>query len=118
MFDPIAYEKSSGVLNMIEAYVGPAKFREAVSSYLTRYSSSNAAGEDFWQEVTRVTEKPVNRIMRSFVDQPGSPMLSVRTACVAGKTRVTVRQQRFVGTPGRPGAGARRRRSRGPCRCA
>ena len=100
VFDPIAYEKTSGVLNMIEAYVGPAKFQEAVSSYLTRYSSSNAAGEDFWQEVTRVTEKPVNRIMRSFVDQPGSPMLSVHTACVAGKTRVTVRQQRFVGTPG------------------
>ena len=100
VFDPIAYEKTSGVLNMIEAYVGPAKFKEAVSSYLRRYASSNAAGEDFWQEVTRVTEKPVNRIMRSFVDQPGSPMLSVRTACVAGKTRVTVRQQRFVGTPG------------------
>ena len=104
VFDPIAYEKTSGVLNMIEAYVGPAKFKEAVSSYLTRYSSSNAAGEDFWQEVTRVTEKPVNRIMKSYVDQPGSPMLSVRTACVAGKTRVTVRQQRFVGTPGEAAA--------------
>ena len=99
VFDPIAYEKTSGVLNMIEAYVGPQKFKEAVSSYLTRYSSSNAAGEDFWQEVTRVTEKPVNRIMKSFVDQPGSPMLSVHTSCVAGKTRVRVTQQRFVGAP-------------------
>ncbi len=38
VFDPIAYEKTSGVLNMIEAYVGPAKFKEAVSSYLTRYA--------------------------------------------------------------------------------
>ncbi len=104
VFDPIAYEKTSGVINMLEAYVGPAKFKEAVSSYLTRYSGSNAAGEDFWQEVTRVTEKPVNRIMKSFVDQPGSPMLSVRTACVAGSTRVTVRQQRFVGTPAAAGA--------------
>ncbi|MEZ5421241.1 MAG: M1 family metallopeptidase [Vicinamibacterales bacterium] len=47
VFDPIAYEKTSGVLNMIEAYVGPEKFREAISSYLTRYASSNAAGEDF-----------------------------------------------------------------------
>ena len=106
VFDPIAYEKTSGVLNMLEAYVGPEKFKQAVSSYLTRYSSSNAAGEDFWQEVTRVTEKPVNRIMKSFVDQPGSPMLTVRTQCVSGKTRVTVRQQRFVGTPADAGAGA------------
>ena len=102
VFDPIAYEKTSGVINMVEAYVGPEKFREAVSSYLTRYSLANAAGEDFWNEVTRVTEKPVNRLMRSFVDQPGAPMLSVRTSCVAGKTRVTVRQQRFDAPAGAP----------------
>ena len=49
--------------------------------------SSNAAGEDFWTEMTRVTEKPVNRIMKSFVDQPGAPMLSVQTRCVGGDTR-------------------------------
>ncbi len=104
VFDPIAYEKTAGVLNMIEAYVGPDKFAEGVSAYLKRYAEGNAAGEDFWQEMTRVTEKPVNRIMKSYVDQPGSPMLSVRTACVDGKTRVTVRQQRFVGAP--PAAGA------------
>ncbi|MBP7777688.1 MAG: M1 family metallopeptidase [Acidobacteria bacterium] len=106
VFDPIAYEKTAGVIGMIEAYVGPDKFREAVSSYLTRYASANAAGEDFWNEVTRVTEKPVNRIMRSFVDQPGAPLLSVTTACVGGKTRVTVRQQRFDGGTGRTGAAA------------
>ena len=73
VFDPIAYEKTSGVLNMIEAYVGPDAFRKGVSAYLTRYSSGNAAGEDFWTEMTRVTEKPVNRVMRSFVDQAGVP---------------------------------------------
>ncbi|MEZ5289504.1 MAG: M1 family metallopeptidase [Vicinamibacterales bacterium] len=98
VFDPIAYEKTSGVLNMVEAFVGPEAFRKGISAYLTRYSSSNAAGEDFWNEVTRVTEKPVNRIMRSFVDQPGAPMVTVRTACVDGKTRVSVRQFRFDGT--------------------
>ncbi|MEZ5419560.1 MAG: M1 family metallopeptidase [Vicinamibacterales bacterium] len=106
VFDPIAYEKTSGVLNMIEAYVGPEAFRKGVSAYLTRYSSSNAAGEDFWNEVTRVTEKPVNRIMRSFVDQPGAPMLSVSTSCQGGNTRVTVRQRRFNGTPSASGTAA------------
>ncbi len=99
VFDPIAYEKTSGVLNMIEAYVGPEAFRKGVSAYLTRYSSGNAAGEDFWMEMTRVTEKPVNRVMRSFVDQPGAPVLSVRTRCVGGNTQVTVRQRKFEGAP-------------------
>ena len=100
VFDPIAYEKTSGVINMLEAFVGPEAFRKGVSAYLTRYSSSNAAGEDFWNEVTRVTEKPVNGVMRSFVDQPGAPVLSVSTACVGGNTKVTVKQRRFDGAPG------------------
>ncbi len=104
VFDPIAYEKTSGVLNMLEAYVGPEAFRKGVSAYLTRYSSGNAAGEDFWTEMTRVTEKPVNRVMRSFVDQPGAPVLSVRTRCVGGNTQVTVRQRKFEGAPAAAGA--------------
>ena len=99
VFDPIAYEKTAGVLGMLEAYVGPEKFRQGVSSYLSKFASSNAAGEDFWNEVTRVTEKPVNRIMKSFVEQPGAPMLTVRTRCVGGNTEVSLKQQRFVGTP-------------------
>jgi aminopeptidase N len=99
VFDPIAYEKTSGVLNMLEAYVGPEAFRKGVSDYLKRYSSGNAAGEDFWMEMTRSTEKPVNRVMRSFVDQPGAPVLSVRTRCIGGDTQVTVRQRKFEGAP-------------------
>jgi aminopeptidase N len=100
VFDPIAYEKTAGVLGMIEAYVGPEKFRQGVSSYLNKYSLSNAAGEDFWTEMTRVTEKPVNRIMQSFVEQAGAPLLSVKTRCVGGATEVAIAQSRFVGTPG------------------
>ncbi|MFA5910794.1 MAG: M1 family metallopeptidase [Vicinamibacterales bacterium] len=106
VFDPIAYEKTAGVLGMIEAYVGPEAFRKGVSSYLSKYSLSNAAGEDFWTEVTRVTEKPVNRIMKSFVEQPGAPMLSVETRCVSGHTEVSLKQQRFTGSPAPAAAAA------------
>ena len=99
VFDPIAYEKTSGVLNMIEAYVGPESFRRGVSSYLKKYAQGNAAGEDFWLEMTRVTEKPVNRIMKSLVDQAGAPLLSVSSRCVNNTTEVSIKQRRFTGTP-------------------
>jgi puromycin-sensitive aminopeptidase len=99
VFDPIAYEKTAGVLGMIEAFVGREPFRRGVSSYLNKYSLGNAAGEDFWTEMTRVTEQPVNRIMKSFVEQPGAPLLSVKTRCVAGATEVSIAQSRFVGAP-------------------
>jgi aminopeptidase N len=104
VFDPIAYEKTGSVLAMIEAYVGPEAFRRGVSSYLKRFAYSNASGEDFWAEMTRVTGKPVDQILRSFVDQPGIPLLSVETSSGGGSTEVRLTQQRFwltapAGTP-------------------
>ncbi len=100
VFDAIAYEKTSAVLRMIEAYVGADAFRQAIGSYLKKFSYSNAAGEDFWTEVARVTGRPVDRILRSFVEQPGAPVLTVRTSCSGGAGEIAVTQSRFVGTPG------------------
>ena len=53
VFDGIAYEKTAAVLRMIEKYVGRTFAR--VSPRIKKYSYSNAAGEDFWNEVARVT---------------------------------------------------------------
>ncbi len=100
VFDAIAYEKTSAVLRMIEAYVGADAFRQAIGSYLKKFSYSNAAGEDFWTEVARVTGRPVDRILRSFVEQPGAPVLTVRTSCSGGAGEIALTQSRFVGTPG------------------
>ena len=100
VFDGIAYEKTAGVLRMIEAYVGADTFRKGIASYLRSYAYSNAAGEDFWGEMTRVTGRPVDRIMQSFVEQAGAPVVTVRTRCSAGKAETTIAQRRFVGTPG------------------
>jgi aminopeptidase N len=99
VFDPIAYEKTSGVLNMIEAFVGAEAFRQGVSSYLKKYAYGNAAGEDFWTEMARVTGKPVDQIMKSYVDQTGAPVISARTTSTQGATDVTLTQQRFYGSP-------------------
>ena len=100
VFDGIAYQKTAAVLRMIETYVGSEAFRKGVASYLKKYSYSNAAGEDFWSEVARVTGKPVDRIMRSFVDQMGAPVLSVRNSCSQNKTEIDLKVNRFLGTPG------------------
>jgi aminopeptidase N len=100
LFDAIAYEKTAAVLRMVEAYVGPDSFQKSVSSYLRKYSYANATGEDFWNEVTRVTGKPVDRVMQSFVDQPGVPVLSIATRCLNPGSQITITQDRFLGAPG------------------
>jgi aminopeptidase N len=99
LFDPIAYEKSAGVIRMVENFVGKDAFRQAVASYIKKYAFGNAAAEDFWNEVTRVTGKPVDRIMTSYVDQPGVPVLRVASACQGSSTIVKLHQERFSGAP-------------------
>jgi aminopeptidase N len=100
VFDGIAYEKTAAVLRMIESYVGAESFQKAVRSYLKKYSWGNAAGEDFWNEVASVTGRPIDRILKSFVDQPGVPILSVSMSCSEGTATITASQARFFGSPG------------------
>jgi aminopeptidase N len=82
LFDPISYEKAGSVLRMVEAYVSPEVFRRGVNVYLRRFSYGNATAEDFWGAVTAASGRPVDKIMPTFVDQPGEPLVTVKSACV------------------------------------
>lgn len=95
LFDGIAYGKAAAVLHMVEQYVGPDVFRSGVKRYLEKYSYGNATAEDFWNTLAEVSKKPMAKIMSSFVDQPGVPMLSVRSQCSGKKMTVEATQQRF-----------------------
>ncbi len=95
-FDAIAYEKGAAVLRMVEAYVGEETFRKGVNLYLSEHVEGNATSEDFWNTQTRVSKKPVDKIMTSFVTQPGVPVVSVASKCEGGNTRVTLTQERFA----------------------
>ncbi|HYL46310.1 MAG TPA: M1 family metallopeptidase [Candidatus Limnocylindrales bacterium] len=95
LFDSIAYNKAAAVLSMVEGYVGPENFRAGVNSYLEKYKYANATSEDFWNEITKVTHQPVDRIMSGFVKQPGVPLVTMKTKCEGGKTHVALTQQRY-----------------------
>ena len=92
MFDGISYGKGGAVLGMVENYVGPEVFREGVHSYLQAHMYGNATAEDFWNAQTATSHLPVDKIMSSFVTQPGVPLLAL-SARQAGD--VPIRQSRF-----------------------
>jgi aminopeptidase N len=98
-FDIIAYQKGSAVLRMVESFVGPDVFRQGVAAYLRKYAYGNAASEDFWNEIAKASGKPVGSIMRSFVVQPGAPLLRAGIACDGQTTRVSLAQERFFNNP-------------------
>jgi len=95
LFDGIAYDKSAAVLRMLEAYLGPERFRAGVNQYLTEHSYGNATADDFWRTLAKVSKEPVDQIMPTFVEQPGAPIVSVRTQCANGSTMVTLSQRRY-----------------------
>jgi aminopeptidase N len=95
LFDGIAYGKTAAVLRMIESYVGSEPFRAGVNRYLSRHAYGNATAEDFWNAETTATRKPIDKIMATFVNQSGAPLIDIRTQCTAGHTDVTLSQQRF-----------------------
>ncbi len=95
LFDGIAYGKAGAVIRMAEQYAGPDVFRDGVRQFLTTYAYGNATAEDFWNTLSQVSGKPMDRIMGSFVDQPGVPLISVRTRCSGRKTTVDATQQPF-----------------------
>ena len=43
-----------------------------------------------------ITERPVDRIIKSFVEQPGVPVVDVTARCEKDRTIVDLRQQRFL----------------------
>ncbi len=120
LFDPISYEKAAAVLRMVESYVSPDVFRRGVNVYLRKFSYSNATAEDFWNSLTIASGRPVDKIMPTFVEQAGEPLVTVKSSCVnppaakaplskskrrrqpikpVPKTQVTVAQGRFWADP-------------------
>ncbi|MCU1220710.1 MAG: pepN 2 [Candidatus Angelobacter sp.] len=122
LFDTISYEKAAAVLRMVEAYVSPDVFRRGVNVYLRKFLYGNATAEDFWTSLSAASGRPVDKIMPTFVDQAGEPLLTVKSSCLnaaAAKapvvrkgrrsrrgpikpnpvTQVTVTQQRFWAYP-------------------
>ena len=95
MFDGITYQKGAAVLHMLEAYVGPDVFQKGVNQYLKQHANGNATSQDFWRAMAQVSGKPVDKIMPTFVFQPGVPVVSIGGPCRGNHLPLALEQQRF-----------------------
>jgi aminopeptidase N len=95
LFDGIAYGKAAAVLRMTEAYLGEKTFRAGVNSYIQAHQYANATAKDFWEAQTKASKKPVDRVMPTFVDQPGVPIIDLKLQCSGSSTSVSMDQRRY-----------------------
>lgn len=77
LFDEIAYSKGGSILRMLDLYLGEKSFREGLRDYIKRFLYLNAEAKDLWSSLKSVSDKPVVKIMQSFINQVGFPKVKV-----------------------------------------
>jgi aminopeptidase N len=95
-FDSITYLKGQSFIRMIETYLGEATFRDGMRHYMAAHAYSNSTTADLWTALEAASGKPVKQIAAGFTEQPGIPLVEVKTACAGGQTTATLTQGRFT----------------------
>jgi aminopeptidase N len=95
-FDSITYLKGQAFLRMIETYLGEDVFRDGMRHYMAAHAYSNSTTADLWAAMETASGKPVKQIAAGFTEQPGIPLVEVKTACAGGQTVATLTQGRFT----------------------
>jgi len=89
---PIIYNKGGSILRQIRGYIGEDNFKKGLQHYLKTYEYDCAASQDLWQSFEAVTRKPISELMKSWIEQPGYPKITVSRR----KGQLILNQQRFA----------------------
>jgi len=95
-FDSITYLKGQAFIRMIENYLGETIFRDGMRRYMAAHAYSNSTTADLWAALEAASGKPVASIAAGFTEQPGIPLVMLKTRCADGETQVTLGQSRFT----------------------
>ena len=75
----LSYYKGKAVIGMFENAVGGDVFRDGVVRYLRKFSRGNAVANDLWESINSGADFDLASGMASFIDQPGIPLITVRS---------------------------------------
>ncbi|MEE9271721.1 MAG: M1 family metallopeptidase [Robiginitomaculum sp.] len=96
-FDGITYKKGAGVLAMFEGYLGEESFQKGVRLHMKRFEDKVATSDDFFQSLGDGSgNDKVVPALKSFVDQPGVPLVSGTLSCKSDVHKVTLTQSRYA----------------------
>lgn len=95
-FDNITYQKGGAFLRMLESYLGEEEFRGGVHEYLSGHLYSNTTTADLWEALEKTSGKPIKAISAGWTEQPGLPVVRIKTDCVNGRQVVSLAQERFT----------------------
>ena len=94
-FDGITYRKGAAVLAMFERWIGEQAFMTGLSRHLGNHLDGAATADDFLDAESAVAGKDAKTPFRTFLDQPGMPVVNVATKCGA-EAQLQLTQSRYV----------------------
>jgi len=74
---PIIYNKGASILRHVKGYIGENEFKEGLRHYLKKYEYACASSPHLWEALEEISEKPVTTMMKSWIEQPGFPLVEV-----------------------------------------
>jgi aminopeptidase N len=89
---PIIYSKGSSILRVVREYIGDEDMRKGLRHYLKTFEYANAASHHLWEALEFMSGKPVTALMKSWIEQPGHPLVQARRD---GRI-LTLTQKRFT----------------------
>jgi alanyl aminopeptidase len=102
LVDELTYNKGKGVLNMVENWIGPVKFRAAMRAYFLKHSWGNTVSNDLWAAFSATSGDDITGMLAAFIDKPGVPLVTLALN-PDGKLRLTQRRFNNLGDPQLPG---------------
>ncbi|NUO47339.1 MAG: M1 family metallopeptidase, partial [Polyangiaceae bacterium] len=84
-----AYQKGASILSMLETWTGEEAFRTAIRSYVAAQADKSITSTELFAALDQTTKKPVSQVARTFLDQPGVPLVSVSVTCDAKSKKPT-----------------------------
>ena len=92
---PIIYNKGGSILRQIQGYIGNQNFQKGLQHYLKTYEYECASSHHLWESFETVSNQPIRLMMKSWIEQPGFPMVGVRRE----GNELILNQKRFTYLP-------------------
>jgi len=89
---PIIYNKGGSLLRQIEGFLGADLFRDGLRYYLNRHAYECAASRHLWEAFEAVSDQPITRMVKSWIEQPGYPVIEAER----DGTDLILTQKRFT----------------------
>lgn len=90
----IVYAKGARMLVMVRALIGDQALRQGLKAYFAKHQYANATGNDLWQSLGNAAHMDLKKIMDTWLEQPGYPVVSVK---LQADTLILHQQQFFIG---------------------